>query len=260
MTANPYESPETVQSPQPAKTNLLNVLYWFVAAVGAVVLFVFLFVLPNVRSSPEAARRMQCSNHLKQIGVALQNYHDAYGALPPAFIADADGKPTHSWRVLILPYLGEKAFYDKYDLSEPWNGPNNSKLHGELVHVFLCPSRPGKQPHTDTSYVAVTGPGTAWPSDKAVTLKNITDGTSNAILVVEMAHSGIHWMEPRDVELDQIPMDVNPKGAQGISSPHPNVALTLFADGHTAALTNNTPAEIIRRLLTISDGEWIGDY
>src|SRR5262249_42952585 len=74
------------------------------------------------------ARRSQCKNNLKQIGLAMFNYHDAYGCFPPAYIADADGRPMHSWRVLLLPFLDEAARYRKYRFDEPWDGPNNSEL------------------------------------------------------------------------------------------------------------------------------------
>jgi prepilin-type processing-associated H-X9-DG protein len=260
MTTNPYESPETVSNPPPpSKSNFpklaLRLLVW-----GGIFLLLLALLLPNVRSAREPARRMQCSNHLKQIGLALQNYHDDYQSFPPAYIADASGKPIHSWRVLILPYMEQKALYDKYSFDEPWDGPHNSKLRTESIAAFCCPSQTGQHPQTDTSYVAVIGAQTAWPAEESSDMKSITDGTSNTILVVEIANSGIHWMEPRDLHFDQIPLAVNPKNGTGISSAHPNVAMVVFADGHTAALTYNTPSDILRRLLTIADGEPIGEF
>src|SRR5207248_11120546 len=60
-------------------------------------------MLPAVQQAREAARRTQCSNNLRQIGLALHNYAQVYGSFPPAFVADEEGKPMHSWRVLILP-------------------------------------------------------------------------------------------------------------------------------------------------------------
>ena len=75
---------------------------------------------------------MQCSNSLKNISLALQNYHDTYRTFPAAYVPDKDGEPMHSWRVLILPYIEERNLYDKYDFTEPWDGPNNSKLLADM--------------------------------------------------------------------------------------------------------------------------------
>ena len=82
------------------------------AIIAAVVVGLFFcggiliaLLLPAVQAAREAARRTQCSNNLKQIGLAMHNYHDVNQQFPPAYIADADGQPMHSWRVLILPYL-----------------------------------------------------------------------------------------------------------------------------------------------------------
>jgi len=230
----------------------------FVAIAALTVLGALL--LPPGHHGHKHGRRMQCSNHLKQIGLSLQNYHDTYGSFPPVHIADSKGQPIHSWRVLILPFIEQKALYDRYSFDEPWDGPNNRKLHNEIVGVFCCPSDHANQPRTHTSYVAVMGPNTMWPGSKATKYSDLTDGTSNTIMVVETHNSGIHWMEPRDLHMTQMPLAVNPPQGQGISSGHPNVALAVFADGHTNALTSKTPPDIIRRLLTIADGETIGDY
>jgi hypothetical protein len=68
----------------------------------------FFLLLPMVTTPHEGPRRSQCRNHLRQIGLALHNYHDKYGCLPPAYIADKNGRPLHSWRVLILPLSTER--------------------------------------------------------------------------------------------------------------------------------------------------------
>jgi hypothetical protein len=205
-------------------------------------------------------RRHACSNNLRNIALALQQYHETFGSFPPAYVADASGRPMHSWRVLLLPFLDQGTLYKSYDFSEPWDGPNNSKLHGEVVKIFYCLSRPATQPRTDTNYVVVVGPRTMWPGTKAANLGDLIDGTTNTLMVVEIANSGIHWMEPRDLDFSQMPMQINPPKGQGISSDHPDVALGAFADGRTRVLTNNTPPKIIRALLTAQGGETIGDY
>ncbi len=84
-------------------------------------------LLPAVGSPRQAGRRSICENNLRQIALALQNYHQANGCFPPAYVADKNGKPMHSWRVLILPYVGFDDLYKAYDFTEPWDGPNNKK-------------------------------------------------------------------------------------------------------------------------------------
>jgi hypothetical protein len=179
-----------------------------VVATACLLGFLVLFLHPTGHG-PEPSRRLQCSNHLKQIGLALQWYHDTHGSLPPAYFADSSGKPIHSWRVILLPFIEQEPLYDKYRFDEPWNGPNNRKLHGEILDVYRCPSRPKRQRATDTSYVVVTGPKTMWPGAKSTSLSDSTDGTSNTLMVVEMANSGIHWMEPRDLDMATMPLTIN---------------------------------------------------
>src|SRR5271157_339454 len=97
-------------------------------------------MLLPVGSVHEAARRAQCLNNLKEIAAALQAYHQANGCFPPAYVADKNGKPMHSWRVLILPYLDLDTLYKAYDFTQPWDGPNNKKLLLGQLREFTCPS------------------------------------------------------------------------------------------------------------------------
>ena len=149
--------------------------------------------------SREVGRRWQCSNNLKQITIALHNYHDVHGSLPPAYIADQNGKPMHSWRVLILPYLDQQALYDAYDFNEPWNGVNNRKLHNAMVSTYRCPSSSG---HTHSNYYAVLGDDTCWPHDQGRRWSEISDGLANTVLVCEARGHGSNWMEPADISIE----------------------------------------------------------
>jgi hypothetical protein len=105
-----------------------------------------------------------CHNNLKQIAIALHNYHDTFGSLPPAYVADENGRPMHSWRVLLLPFIEHKALYDEYRFDEPWDGPHNRQLADYMPSVYRCPSDPGANPRLPiSSYLAVVGPETIWP-------------------------------------------------------------------------------------------------
>ena len=116
MTENLYASPSPENDPVALKAGSKSWplhLLWIVP-VGCLVIAL---MLPAQRRAREPARRSQCKNNLKQIGLALHNYHETYGAFPPAYTVDADGKRLHSWRTLILPYLDQAPLYDKIDFS-----------------------------------------------------------------------------------------------------------------------------------------------
>ena len=226
------------------------------AAVAMALWVVWLLLLLPANSSYEAVRKSICSNNLKQIALALHGYHDAYGSFPPAYIADEDGRPMHSWRALILPYIEQNALYDRYDFTEPWDGPNNRKLADICLSVFNCPADHG-EPSTMTNYLAIIGPDTAWPGAQTTCLKDFADGTPNTLFVVEVADSGIHWMEPRDLHMVQMAPTINSTAGQGISSHHPGGANALSADGSVLFLPDNVLAEDLRAMLTRSGGERI---
>ncbi len=152
-------------------------------------------------------------NNMKQIALALLNYESVHGVLPPAYTVDDDGKPMHSWRVLILPYIEEQALFDAYDFDEPWDGPNNSTLADKMPEVFRCPScaacarernNPWKLPGKNcTNYFAVVDPETILRAEKGRSFLEIGDGTSNTILFLEAADRQVNWMAPEDLSLDE---------------------------------------------------------
>lgn len=96
-----------------------------VAFAGA---YVAVVVVPFVVRAREDARWSSCLGRLAQLHVALDNYRHDHGHFPPAFIADENGTPVHSWRVLIQPYMHHEEVFERYDFSEPWNGPHNAAL------------------------------------------------------------------------------------------------------------------------------------
>lgn len=93
--------------------------------VLAIIGLLLTFLLTTSRGSREAGRRYQCSNNLKQIGIALHNYADTYKAFPPAYTVDSAGNRLHSWRSLILPFLEQSNLHAKIDFSKAWNDPAN---------------------------------------------------------------------------------------------------------------------------------------
>jgi hypothetical protein len=201
--------------------------------------------------------RLHCINNQHQITLALHHYASEHGHFPPAYIADADGKPMHSWRVLLLPYLDRKDIYEAYNFKEFWNGPNNSKLISQMPHIFACPSN-NKKPDC-TNYVAVVGPKTAWPGEKTCSTDEITagDGCSETILLMELPNSDINWMEPRDLAYEELCDKMTPYKRAEIFGAHNGVSVVSFVDGHTVILSEPFLQKNIGALLTKNGGEKI---
>ncbi len=142
---------------------------------------------------------MQCKNYLKQIGLALHNYHDVYNSFPPAYTVDENGKRLHSWRTLILPFIDQAPLYKTIDLSKPWDDPVNAQAFETTLAAYQCPSSemsPGQ-----TSYMAIVGENHAFAETTGRALSEFKDGTSNTVMVIEVAaQDAIHWMSPHDVD------------------------------------------------------------
>jgi hypothetical protein len=234
-----------------------------------IVLILIGLLLPAVQSARPAARRNQCMNQLKQIAIGVLNYYDVNKAFPPAFVTDANGEPMHSWRVLILPYVEEAVLHRKYNFNEPWNGPNNSKLAGQIPLVFRCPSHDGETGANalETQYFAIVSPKTIWPESAARTYRDISDGTANTIMVIEASGLGINWMEPRDVTLDEAVELLTTKPRSGhmhvddgflmttyYETSYRNVA---FCDAHAVWMGQLKDAELAKTLLMAADGKTI---
>lgn len=227
------------------------------ALLGAVVLGLMLSAMP--RAGCTGGRRSQCLNNLKQIGLGLQTYADINGCFPPAYVADSEGRPMHSWRVLILPYIEHKPLYKLYDFNDPWDGPRNRLLAKSIPLCYQCPSDPALPGTANTSYVAITGPQTLWAGDTAAEFEDISDGTSNTLAVVEIAGSGINWMEPRDLPFSALNLGVNAPRGGGISSTHPGAANVVFCDGSTRTVQSNIPVDVLKAFATKSGGETLGE-
>jgi hypothetical protein len=205
-----------------------------------------------------AAKAAWCSNNLKQIALALQNYHEAYGCFPPAYIADSRGKPVQSWRVLILPFIEEATLYNAYNFAEPWDGPHNSQLARLKPNLFSCPnSRDYWGQSCQANYLAISGPGTAFPGGRPASLRDVRDATSQTIMVAESANTGIHWMEPRDLDVGAMSFVINDSSRPSISSPDPRSPHVILVDraGWVLPLPRSVTPETVRAMTTISGGE-----
>jgi prepilin-type N-terminal cleavage/methylation domain-containing protein len=179
--------------------------------VIAIIAILISLLLPAVQSAREAARRLQCKNNLKQIGLALHNYHDVHLGFPPAFVSDVGSggtTPGGEWSIhsRILPYLDQANLYNLADLSLAYDDPANGDIAIQRVDTFLCPSEPedrvrtsgGNPIHYPVNYGYNGGTWNVWDNttqtpgngsfapNNSFNMAKYSDGTSNTLCFSEV--------------------------------------------------------------------------
>lgn len=252
----PYQAQPVGQPPysppakQKSNTTLIVLIIAGVLAIPMLGCCVGL-LLPAVQAAREAARRMSCSNNMRQIGLALHDYSAANGSLPPAYTVDDQGRPLHSWRTLILPYMEQEALYEQIDLTKPWDDPVNQAAMQTAVPTYACPSAPD-MPATSTTYVAIVDPSGMMSGSTAIKFQDTTDGLSNTILFTETDQAqAVHWMEPRDIDLNSF-MSVDDPSRR---TSHLGGSHVTMGDGAVIFLTDSTDPNLREALITRAGGE-----
>jgi prepilin-type processing-associated H-X9-DG protein len=220
------------------------------------VLVVIALAMPSTTCCGPAMRRAQCVNNLKQIGLALCMYEQEYKALPPAYIVDAQERPLHSWRTLILPYLDQKDLYATINLSRPWNDPANATAQSKSVSVFVCPSTRGPGPWNTTNYLAIVADNGCLLPTRPRPLAEITDDHSSTLMVIEVDDErAVPWMAPTDAD-ESLVLNL---GTPRSNLHHSGDINAGFVDGRVRSLKANTKPDVRRALMSISGGERITD-
>lgn len=232
---------------------VLGILAAVVLGGGCIVLLLVALLLPAIQAARGAARRSQSSNNLKQIALALHNYHDTYGQLPPAYVADESGTPLYSWRVLILPFIEQNALYQQFDKTKAWDAPENIAISNMSVEVFRSAADETLAPN-GTSYVTIVDANSLLGTDTPVPFGQVTDGTSNTLAVIETKGIGGSWAAPIDPALSSISTKIgrNPGEIQPV---HPGGTNAAMADGSVRFLSESIDPETMRRLILRNDGQ-----
>jgi prepilin-type N-terminal cleavage/methylation domain-containing protein/prepilin-type processing-associated H-X9-DG protein len=190
--------------------------------VIAIIAVLIGLLLPAVQKVREAANRMACANNLKQLGLALHNYHDVYGTFPPGQVKApyARWKTNHGWAVFILPYIEQQSLYNAYDWDQALAAQANQSVVARPLKNFCCPSTPDQDRYETKGglFPSYGGKGACgdyaptWYVDPALTtgdsqgvlapnrmtkLTDITDGASNTILLTEDAGRPRQWRAGR---------------------------------------------------------------
>jgi hypothetical protein len=220
-------------------------------AVGGPIAIALL--LPAVQSSREAARRSQSINNMKQIGLAMHNYHSTYNFFPPQAIRSKDGKKALlSWRVAILPYIEQASLYNEFHLDEPWDSPHNSKLIGRIPPVYVHPGR--SDGAGNTCYQVFYGKGAAFEGEEGMSIGGFTDGTSNTILTTEAAKA-VPWTKPQDIDFDPKAADLKGLGLDDVGGFNAGLA-----DGSVRHIAKTIDIKTLKALITRAGGEVIPSF
>ncbi|MBL9124694.1 MAG: DUF1559 domain-containing protein [Planctomycetaceae bacterium] len=228
---------------------------------------------PHARpAEAEQARIARSVGNLYRIGAALQKFHETYGQFPPARLVGPDGKPWHSSRVLLLPYLDETTLFRKYRLNEPWDSAHNKQFVTTMPNVFTDEPADAAADEARagfTRYAAVTGLGLAFPPEGAkfdgkyprgsgIAMHHVADGASVTLAIGTLAtEDKILWTEPEDILVDDPEPRLNAQSGFGAPYTSEQGKFALFArlDGGVLGLVESVEPRFLRTLFTIAGSE-----
>jgi hypothetical protein len=215
-------------------------------------------LVPAFQSAERSRERAQSTNNLKQIGLALHNFHSANDHFP-ADIRSKNGKPLLSWRVSILPFIEQQALFQEFHQDEPWDSPHNKALIGRMPATFSAPDAGPAEPGM-TFYRGFAGNDTFFDPKKAEGIKiaDITDGTSNTIALVE-AKEAVPWTKPES----EVPLDADPNPERikatldAVGGHFEGGFNALFCDASVRFIRSTVALPVFRALITRGLGEVI---
>lgn len=256
--------PSPAKSSTPRKKSSLGLFLMLggIAAVGALLIAGVGMAYLNARAT---RNRLIASNNLKQLVIAMHNYHDQYDAFPPAVVCDSEGKQLYSGTVLLLPFLQTPQgdlLASMFDLSRAWDDPANIGVSQISLDLMIDPSAP-RTTAAATNYFFVTpdykraipagmeAPGRVelgTGPEAALRLQDFTDGTSNCYLIVDAIIPNQSWAEPMPLLASELQNGFPP-------SPHPEFTLVAMADGSVQQIELSTPAAQIYSAAVFNDGQ-----
>jgi prepilin-type N-terminal cleavage/methylation domain-containing protein len=245
-----------------------------IAIIGVLVAL----LLPAVQAAREAARRTQCGNNLRQVGLALHIYHQAHGAFP---VGGLEWRPYGdttkrqlAWSVFLLPHLEQQNLYDTLDLSKAFDAPENAEPAATILSVYICPTSTRGQKLVDNrgpcDYGGIFGERINSPNnppkgsmlyDQWISTAQIRDGTSNTLIISEDSQwPDGQWINGRNIFDQAYPINAAPLFENDIRSLHPSGAMGVLADGSVRFLSETMDAEILGGICTRAGGEVVGAF
>jgi hypothetical protein len=192
----------------------------------------------------------KCLKALTQITLAMHKFQDAKNVLPHD-ILDKNGKPLLSWRVAILPYLGQEAIYNQFELAEPWDSVHNKQVLAKMPEIYRLAFQP--KGDTRTHYLVFAGSGTPFEQGKKLSIAAIPDGTSNTLGCV-VSGPAVEWTKPADLPFNR------DKFAPKLDIPYKNAFFVAFMDSYSRSFSPAIDLQILKLLVDMEDGQPVPDF
>lgn len=205
------------------------------------------------QEEPAAAAMKASRQHLREIGLAMHNYHDTFNQFP-AYSKSDSGRPLLSWRVHLLPYLENAALYKEFHLDEPWDSEHNKTLIERMPQVFKSPGVKSSKPGM-TTYQTVMGKDMLFESNGGkVAIRDVTDGTSNTVMAIDAsAEFETIWTKPGDLMPDTAKM------RKALEERFQNGGLLLMTDGSVRQLRDGIDDVMLMNAFVRNDGMPLGE-
>ncbi|QDU37513.1 hypothetical protein Mal4_18270 [Maioricimonas rarisocia] len=236
-------------------------------------------LLPAVQQARTAARRSQSRNNMKQIGLAMHNYHDTFKHFPPGAHPndDLEVEERLSWLADILPFIEQAALYEQTDFDKAWDANGNAIVAGTVIPAYINPQHPGPHVTEDgravTHYVGMAGVGEDGPTlpaghpragvfayDRATRFRDITDGTSNTIAVSEASGITGPWSRAGKSTIRPLTEQPYVNGPDGLGKAFRGGMNVLMCDGSVRFVSENIDPTVMENLVKMADGNVLGDF
>lgn len=233
-------------------------------------------LLPAVQQAREAARRSQSKNHLKQLGIAMHNYHDTYKSFPAGTHANEKLKPEErlSWLASVLPFVDQAALFKIIDFEESWDDEANELAANTRVPTFMNPGRPpNSNGPGESHYVGIAGLGKDAPMlpadhkragifaiNRKIRIRDIVDGTSNTMMISEASGKLGPWISGGSSTIRPLTKKPYINGPDGIGGPYTGGVNVGFADGSVRFISENIDPAVFERLSTMADRQPVGEF
>ena len=261
--------------------------------VIAIIAVLVALLLPAIQAARESARRTECQNHLRQIGIGIALHANSKGAFPVGCIGltDKTGRLRISWNVQILSHLEWRELQEEFNFALPSYHPDNKRVRDTLLPVFLCPSTESTEFYSSdfdfrgaafsdyAGIYGVEGSGRNRPIDEEprslqtlrddslgvmiyeepIPPKQVTDGLSRTVIVAEARDRRVtprEWANGLNIFAQEETTRINGQGlANEIGSPHPDGALVVFCDAHVSFVSSSIEQDAFNAMLTKAGGE-----